>query len=275
MAPLSGSCGKSGYCDGMHSARRTDRELHDLIDRDARAMLAKAIEALRLRSLDLLAEALFVFASEDGKVNDLAPLVLRPRHYAEVGCLCPSWEANDPDTNDRDLVTCGNCLCHFSSSHEEPGTRFGDDCPECGERVPEIENGNQGLCTSCGATFLRVDLPPILVPVARGLVGHADMCPCWRCVERAEGQGELSFYRSRDVDPTTCAHPSDDRSPLSGDGWLCDHCGADVCAPSDDERPVFTIEASTTINEGPCDPDSCHGCANETAALGVAAAEQV
>lgn len=38
-----------------------------------------------------------------------------------------------------------------------------------------------------------------------------------------------------------CLHPSDDRVPLSGDGWLCCLCGAD-CAPPEEVPAELTAE---------------------------------
>ena len=62
---------------------------------------------------------------------------------------------------------------------------------------------------------------------------HDAACACWRCQEARGVDDGLAPFRARQADPLTCAHPDDDRMPISGDGWLCGHCGAEVEAPSD------------------------------------------
>lgn len=50
-----------------------------------------------------------------------------------------------------------------------------------------------------------------------------------------------------------CSHPVDDRAPVSGDGWVCGHCGAGVDAP-----PVVEC---TDGDHDPSDPRPANGCA--------------
>lgn len=65
---------------------------------------------------------------------------------------------------------------------------------------------------------------------------HSSTCECWRCREtRGEPDG-YSQFRARAVDPTTCGHPTDSAIPLSGDGWICGDCGADIPEPKASDR---------------------------------------
>jgi hypothetical protein len=63
-------------------------------------------------------------------------------------------------------------------------------------------------------------------------LAHVAECDCWRCAELRDGPDYFNEYRARSADPTTCAHPDEDREPHSGDLWTCGHCGADCEQPS-------------------------------------------
>lgn len=63
-------------------------------------------------------------------------------------------------------------------------------------------------------------------------LGHEAACACWRCEEARGVDDGLGPFRARSADPLTCPHPDDDKGPVSGDGWLCGHCGADVEGPA-------------------------------------------
>jgi hypothetical protein len=64
-------------------------------------------------------------------------------------------------------------------------------------------------------------------------MGHDVGCVCWRCRELRAEDVYAADLRCRSADPTKCHHPDDDRAPLSGDGWMCMHCGDLVPAPGD------------------------------------------
>jgi hypothetical protein len=71
---------------------------------------------------------------------------------------------------------------------------------------------------------------------------HTEACQCWRCRERRGGEDIYATeYRSRAADPTVCKHPDEDKAPVSGDGWLCTHCGDLVPEPktAEQEKPSF------------------------------------
>lgn len=112
---------------------------------------------------------------------------------------------------------------------------------------PSIED-ERHIMRSCLSDMLRR-----FGRISVGVGHHRDECQCWRCKERRGEEVYAPEFRARAADPTVCQHPDDDKAPVSGDGWLCGHCGDLVAPPPDNallrEQPAPADTGSRPVWE--------------------------
>jgi hypothetical protein len=123
-----------------------------------------------------------------------------------------------------------------------------DESYGCGAEAWACPEGQKFLRTMRGGvapseTRLEVSAPENVPRGGAALIDHPVNCICWRCEELRSGPDGLAGYRGRSVDPLTCEHPSDHRSPISGGYWLCDHCG-DYC-----DEPADMMKGGAVVSE--------------------------